>query len=106
MTLPAPLDLSEKVAIVTGASQGIGQGLAVCLARWGAQGVTLAARNHAGLQETAQQVEDAGSTACVAVTDITSGEQEQAMVDATLERFGRIDFFLIIAGIFLFMKIL
>ncbi|MGQ4808607.1 Gluconate 5-dehydrogenase [Candidatus Entotheonellaceae bacterium PAL068K] len=91
MTLPAPLDLSEKVAIVTGASQGIGQGIAVCLARWGARGVTLAARNHTGLQETAHQVEDAGSTACVAVTDITRAEQVQAMVDATLARFGHID---------------
>jgi NAD(P)-dependent dehydrogenase (short-subunit alcohol dehydrogenase family) len=90
MKLPKPLDLSEKVAIVTGASQGIGQAIAVCLARWGAR-VTLAARNLERLQDTARQVQEAGSVACVVPTNVTKAEQIQAMVDATLERFGRID---------------
>jgi NAD(P)-dependent dehydrogenase (short-subunit alcohol dehydrogenase family) len=90
MPLPAPLDLSDKVAIVTGASQGIGRANAVCLARWGAR-VTLAARNLTRLQETARLVEETGSTACMVATDITRAEQVQAMVDATLARFGQID---------------
>jgi NAD(P)-dependent dehydrogenase (short-subunit alcohol dehydrogenase family) len=90
MKLPEPLDLSNKVAIVTGASQGIGQAIAVCLARWGAR-VTLAARNLERLQDTARMVEETGSTACVVGTDVTRADQIQAMVDATLAHFGQID---------------
>jgi 2-deoxy-D-gluconate 3-dehydrogenase len=100
MKLPTPLDLSDKVAIVTGASQGIGQAVAVCLARWGAR-VTLAARNLERLQYTAKLVEEAGSAACVAVTDVTSAEQIQTMVDTTLEHFGHIDVLVNNAGILL-----
>jgi NAD(P)-dependent dehydrogenase (short-subunit alcohol dehydrogenase family) len=98
MKLPAPLDLSDKVVIVTGASQGIGQAIAVCLARWGAR-VTLAARNLEGLHNTARMVEDAGSVACVVSTDVTRTEQIQAMVDTTLEQFGQIDVLVNNAGI-------
>jgi 2-deoxy-D-gluconate 3-dehydrogenase len=98
MKLPAPLDLSDKVVIVTGASQGIGQAIAVCLAHWGAR-ITLAARNLEGLQNTARMVEDAGSVACVVGTDVTRIEQIQAMVDTTLEHFGQIDVLVNNAGI-------
>jgi NAD(P)-dependent dehydrogenase (short-subunit alcohol dehydrogenase family) len=90
MKLPPPLDLSERVAIVTGASQGIGRAIAVCLAHWGAR-VTLAARQRERLQDTARLVQEAGSAACVVATDVTRAEQVQAMVDTTLERFGRLD---------------
>jgi NADP-dependent 3-hydroxy acid dehydrogenase YdfG len=72
------------------ASQGIGRAIAVCLSRCGAR-VTLAARNPTRLQETARLVQEAGSTACVAVTDVTSATQVQAMVDTTLAHFGHID---------------
>jgi NAD(P)-dependent dehydrogenase (short-subunit alcohol dehydrogenase family) len=95
MQLPVPLDLSQKVAIVTGASQGIGRAIAVCLARWGAR-VTLAR-----LQETARLVQEAGSTACVVAADVTSAVQVQGMVDTTLERFGQIDVLVNNAGIML-----
>jgi NAD(P)-dependent dehydrogenase (short-subunit alcohol dehydrogenase family) len=98
MDLPTSLDLSDKVAIVTGASQGIGQGIALGLAQCGAR-VTLAARNLERLQETACQVEATGGTACVVATDVTRADQIQAMVDTTLERFGRIDVLVNNAGI-------
>jgi 2-deoxy-D-gluconate 3-dehydrogenase len=98
MKLPAPLDLSDKVAVVTGASQGIGRAIAVCLASWGAR-VTLAARNLERLQDTARLVREAGSDACVVATDVTRAEQVQAMVDTTLERFGHIDVLVNNAGI-------
>ncbi|MCZ6876095.1 MAG: glucose 1-dehydrogenase [bacterium] len=100
MNLPTSLDLSDKVAIVTGASQGIGQGIAVALAQWGAR-VTLAARNLERLQETACQVEAVGGTACVVATDVTRADQIQTMVDTTLEQFGRIDVLVNNAGIML-----
>lgn len=100
MTLPAPLDLSDKVVIVTGASQGIGQSIAVCLARWGAR-VTLAARNLERLQTTAHLVEAAGSTACIVATDVTQAAQIQAMVDTTMEHFGQVDVLVNNAGMML-----
>jgi NAD(P)-dependent dehydrogenase (short-subunit alcohol dehydrogenase family) len=98
MPLPAPLDLSQKVAIVTGASQGIGRAIALCLARWGAR-VTLAARNAERLAHTARLVQEAGSDACVVVTDVTSARQIQTMVDTTLARFGQVDILVNNAGI-------
>jgi NAD(P)-dependent dehydrogenase (short-subunit alcohol dehydrogenase family) len=100
MTLPAPLDLSQRVAIVTGASQGIGRAIALCLARWGAR-VTLVARNAAGLAHTARLVQEVGSDACVVATDVTSAPQIQAMVEATLARFGQIDILVNNAGVML-----
>ncbi len=100
MNLPTLLDLSDKVAIVTGASQGLGQGIAVALAQWGAR-VTLAARNLERLQETARQVEAVGGLACVVATDVTRADQIQTMVDQTLEQFGRIDVLVNNAGIVL-----
>lgn len=100
MNLPTLLDLSDKVAIVTGASQGIGQAIAIALAQWGAR-VTLAARNLERLQETARQVEAVGGVACVVATDVTCAEQIQTMVDTTLEQFGRIDVLVNNAGIIL-----
>ncbi len=100
MNLPTLLDLSDKVAIVTGASQGIGQGIALSLAQCGAR-VTLAARNGERLQETARRVEAAGGVACVVATDVTRADQIQAMVDTTLEQFGRIDVLVNNAGVML-----
>lgn len=100
MQLPERLDLSQKVAIVTGASQGIGQAIAVCLARWGAC-VTLAARTLEGLQETARLVQEAGGTAHAIRTDVTSAEQVRRLVDTTLERFGRLDVLVNNAGVML-----
>jgi NAD(P)-dependent dehydrogenase (short-subunit alcohol dehydrogenase family) len=100
MTLPVPLDLSHTVAIVTGASQGIGRAIAVCLARWGAR-VTLAARNAERLADTARLVQETGSEACIVTTDITSAKQIQVMVDTTLQRFGQIDVLVNNAGIML-----
>lgn len=90
MNLPDHLDLSGKVAVITGASRGIGRAIALCLSRWGAK-VTLAARSADRLEETGHLVREAGGEALTVVTDVTQAAQVQAMVDTTTERFGRID---------------
>ncbi len=85
-------DLNDKVAIVTGASVGLGKSMAIALARAGAR-VVLASPQTALLQEVAQQINAAqGQGRALAVTtDITQRDQCEACVKQTLEAFGAID---------------
>ncbi len=89
--------MSKSVAIVTGASQGIGQATAIRLARDFA-GLVLVARNRVHLEETERKVRAAGAEALVIDADLGRPEAAQAVVDQTLARFGRIDALLNIAG--------
>ncbi|TSD84393.1 SDR family oxidoreductase [Mycobacterium sp. KBS0706] len=86
-----------SVAIVTGASQGIGRATAIRLARDVRQ-VALVARNRAKLEETAEAVKAAGAEPLVLDLDLAEPSAAQAVVDATLQAFGRIDALLNIAG--------
>ncbi len=92
------VDLSEQVAIVTGASQGIGRAIAVALGRCGAK-VACIARNADKLAETAAAVEAAGGAAAVYSCDVTSGESVQKVVDEVVEKWGRIHILVNNAGI-------
>ncbi|NID16507.1 SDR family oxidoreductase [Luteibacter yeojuensis] len=89
--------MSRKVAIVTGASQGIGQATAVRLAR-DFDAVALVARNRAKLEETARAVEAAGSEPLVIDTDLATPSAAKSVVARTLAAFGRIDAMIHIAG--------
>jgi 3-oxoacyl-[acyl-carrier protein] reductase len=89
--------MPNSVAIVTGASQGIGRATALRLAR-DASAVVLVARNRAKLEETAEQVKAAGAQALVIDADLGEPAAAQAVVDQTLAAFGRIDALLNIAG--------
>ena len=89
--------MSDAVAIVTGASQGIGQATAVRLAR-DFSGLVLVARNRANLEQTAQAVTETGAEALVIDADLAQPEAAQAVVDQALAAFGRIDALLNIAG--------
>lgn len=91
------LDLSGKVAIVTGASRGIGRGIATLLAARGAHIVAAARGDHAGA--TVAVIEESGGRADAASVDVTDSSAVDAMVAATLERHGRIDILVNNAGI-------
>ena len=89
--------LDGRVAIITGGGTGIGRGAALVLAQYGAD-VVLAARRLEPLEATANDVEALGRRALALPTDVTSSEQCQQLVDATLAEFGRVDILVNNAG--------
>jgi 3-oxoacyl-[acyl-carrier protein] reductase len=91
-------DLQGKVALVTGASQGIGRACALELAKAGAT-VALAARNEVKLAEVAAQIAAAGGQAAAFVLDIASEESIKAGAKSILDRFGKVEILVNNAGI-------
>src|SRR5580693_4305720 len=91
-------DLHGKIALVTGASQGIGRACAVALAKAGAR-VALAARNEAKLAEVAAEITADGGTAQTFAIDIASEDSIKAGAKAALSHFGSIDILVNNAGI-------
>jgi 3-oxoacyl-[acyl-carrier protein] reductase len=89
--------MTKSVAIVTGASQGIGQATAVRLARDFAA-LVLVARTRDKLEETARRVREAGAETLVIDIDLSAPEAAMQVVEAALSAFGRIDALLNIAG--------
>lgn len=90
--------LDGKVAIVTGASSGLGVAFADALAQAGAD-IVLAARRADRLESTAELVRRSGRQALCVSTDIGDPAQAQAMVDAAMEHFGHVDVLVNNAGI-------
>ena len=87
----------ESVAVVTGASQGIGRATALRLAR-DFSAVVLAARNEKELQKTAAVISAAGAQPLVCALDLRESQAAEILITNTLDRFGRIDALLNIAG--------
>jgi NAD(P)-dependent dehydrogenase (short-subunit alcohol dehydrogenase family) len=98
MTIDDMFRLDGKVAIVTGASSGLGVAFAQALAEAGAD-VVLGARRVDRLEETAQLVRDAGRRVLTVATDVADPAQCQALVDATMAEFGQVDVLVNNAGI-------
>jgi len=85
------LGLRERVAIVTGSSQGIGKAISLGLAQEGAK-VSICARNEKQLNRTAKEIESSTGIEVFAVpADLTKEEEIKRLVAQTFERFGRID---------------
>jgi len=92
------MTLSGRVALVTGASQGIGRGCALRLAKSGAA-VAVAARNRENLDEVVREITAAGGQAAAFVLDVADEEQIKAVFKAAIAQFGKVDILVNNAGI-------
>jgi 3-oxoacyl-[acyl-carrier protein] reductase len=91
-------NLQARIALVTGASQGIGRACALELARAGAT-VALAARNESKLAEAAAEIQGAGGTAAVFALDVASEDSIKTGAKAVVEKFGKVEILVNNAGI-------
>jgi 3-oxoacyl-[acyl-carrier protein] reductase len=92
------MSLTGKVALVTGASQGIGRAGALRLAKEGAA-VAVAARNQEKLNELVSEIAAAGGTAGAFALDVADEEQVKTAVKAAIAQFGKVDILVNNAGI-------
>ena len=90
MTAQSP-PLAGRVAVVTGAGRNIGRAIALALAADGARVVVNVRANRAEAESVATAIEQAGGEALVAVADVMRAYAVEAMVEAAVARFGRID---------------
>lgn len=97
----AETPLQEQVAIVTGASHGIGKAIAQRLACMGATTV-LAARTASRLEDLKREILDEGGRALVVPTDLRRPEQIERLIQTTLEQLGKIDILVNNAGVGVF----
>src|SRR6202171_1921951 len=89
--MPGNKDLTGKVAIVTGAGRNIGRAVALALAEGGASIVVNARGNRAEADAVARASEGLGGKALVQLGDVADAADVQAMADAAIKHFGRID---------------
>src|SRR5437870_6323832 len=106
--LPVPLDansvvqapgLNGRVALVTGGSRGIGRAAIECFAKLGANVVVNYLRDDAAAQAVVGETEALGVGALPVQADVSDSEQAGALIEKTLQRFGRLDFLVCNAGI-------
>ena len=91
---PSPREGFEgKIALITGASRGIGRQLAISLAARGVTPIINYRRNDDAAHETLSQIERLGASPLAIRADLESLEETEAMFDQVQERFGRLDFY-------------
>jgi 3-oxoacyl-[acyl-carrier protein] reductase len=93
------MELEEKIAIVTGANQGIGRTIALTLAEAGADVVAVDLYKNEQTAELVQQIEHMGRTCLPAQADVSQESDVNAFVKETLSQFGRVDILVNNAGI-------
>lgn len=98
------MELKGSVAIVTGASKGIGRAIALMLARHGVR-VVLAARNSEMLVSLHSEINAAGGSSFVIATDVTSEHSVQNLILETQKKFGAIDILINNAGVGVFSNV-
>jgi len=91
--------LEGQVALVTGASRGIGRAIALALAAEGAQVVVNYARSGEAAEAVVAQIVADGGSAIALQADVSQADQVEALINSTLEKFGRIDVLVNNAGI-------
>src|SRR5687767_6667201 len=89
--------LEGKVALVTGASRGIGRAIALGFAEAGAD-VAVAARSEGDLETLAKEIDTLGRKALVVPTDVRDRDAIEQMFEKTIEEFGRLDILVNNAG--------
>ncbi|AFY36593.1 3-oxoacyl-(acyl-carrier-protein) reductase [[Leptolyngbya] sp. PCC 7376] len=98
--LPVPQQrLKDQVAIVTGASRGIGKATAIALATEGAKVVINYARSSDAAEALVAEITDAGGEAIALQADVSQADQVDALIKNTLEKWGQIDILVNNAGI-------
>jgi len=90
--------LEGKVALITGASQGLGKALALAYAREGAS-LVLNSRGEESIRPVAEEAESSGAEVLAVAADVSNSEDVEKLVSAAAERFGRVDVLVNNAGI-------
>lgn len=90
--------VDARVAVVTGASQGLGRAIAVALGREGFH-VVAAARGVTGAEQTARMIRDGGGSALAVECDVRDADTVEAAIESTISAFGRIDVLVNNAGV-------
>lgn len=91
--------LEGQVAVITGASRGIGRAVAIALAESGAQVVVNYARSSAAADEVVAEIVAGGGSAIALQADVSKVDQVDGLISGTLEKFGRVDILVNNAGI-------
>lgn len=99
MTYPESLSLTNRTAVVTGASRGIGRAIALELAQRGAAVVINYHASAQAAEEVAAQINTAGGKAAIFQADVANFEQAQALIKFAIETFGGLDILINNAGI-------
>ena len=92
-------DLTDKVAVVTGSSRGIGRAIALSLADQGAKVVVNYVSNADAAQEVVDQIVEAGGAAILVRANVSDPEQAKALIDAAMNAYGQLDILVNNAGI-------